>query len=137
MARLHGLAFVMPRPWSEAEISDLLASPMCFVLDELHGFVMGRVVAGEAELLTIGVDPDMQGQGVGTRLMARFLDELDRRGAEAVFLEVAETNVAARALYARAGFIVTGRRRAYYHTPDGAVVDAVVMGRKVGQKPKL
>ena len=54
-----------------------------------------------------------------------------------MFLEVAETNVAARALYARAGFTVTGRRRAYYHTPDGAAVDAVVMGRKVGQEPNL
>lgn len=134
---MHGAAFVMPRPWSEAEIADLLASPLCFVLDEPQGFVMGRVVAGEAELLTIAVDPMAQGQGVGTRLMARFLDELDRRGAEAVFLEVAETNAAARALYARAGFAVTGRRRGYYHAPDGAAVDAVVMGRRVGIEPNL
>jgi ribosomal-protein-alanine N-acetyltransferase len=137
MARLHGAAFVTPRPWSEAEIADLLASPLCFVLDESQGFVMGRVVAGEAELLTIAVDPSAQGQGVGTRLMRQFLLALDRRGADRVFLEVAESNAAARALYTRAGFAVTGRRRGYYHGPDGMAVDAVVMARAVGKEPNL
>ena len=138
MARLHGAAFVTPRPWSEAEIADLLASPLCFVLlDEPQGFVMGRVVAGEAELLTIAVEPKAQGRGVGTRLMVRFLEELDWRGAEAVFLEVAETNAAARALYSGAGFAVTGRRRGYYHGPDGVAVDAIVMGRRMKNEPNI
>ncbi len=137
MARLHGAAFVTPRPWSEAEITELLASPLCFVLDEPQGFVMGRVVAGEAELLTIAVEPMAQGRGVGTRLMVRFLDELDRRGAETVFLEVAETNAAARALYSGAGFAVTGRRRGYYHGPDGVAVDAIVMGRRMKNEPNI
>jgi ribosomal-protein-alanine N-acetyltransferase len=137
MARLHAAAFVMPRPWSEAEIAALLESPFCFVLHEPQGFVMGRVVAGEAELLTVAVDPVAQGQGVGTRLIQRFLDELDRRGAEEVFLEVAEPNAVARALYARAGFAVTGRRRGYYHGPDGVAVDAVVMARRAQKQPNL
>ena len=137
MARLHGAAFLTPRPWSQAEIADLLASPFSFVVVEPQGFVMGRVVAGEAELLTIAVDPKAQGQGVGTRLMRRFLEELDRRGAEQVFLEVAETNAPARALYSRASFTVTGRRRGYYHGPDGVVVDAVVMVRRAGKEPDL
>lgn len=133
MARLHGAAFVMPRPWSEAEIADLLASPLCFVLSEPQGFVMGRVVAGEAEVLTIAVDPAAQGQGVGSRLLLRFLAELRARRATRVFLEVAESNAAARALYTRAGFTVTGRRRGYYHGPDGTAVDAVVMARDVAR----
>jgi ribosomal-protein-alanine N-acetyltransferase len=134
MARLHGAAFVMPRPWSQAEIAEMLASPFCFVVEDPQGFVMGQLVAGEAELLTIAVDPAAQGQGVGTRLMRAFLDELQRRGAETVFLEVAESNAPARALYSRAGFAVTGRRRAYYHAPDGTAVDALVMAL---QQPNL
>ena len=137
MARLHGAAFQTPRPWSQAEIADLLASPFCFVVAEPQGFVMGRVVAGEAELLTIAVDPPAQGQGVGTRLMRRFLEELDQRGAEQVFLEVAETNAPARALYTKAGFVITGRRPGYYHGPKGVAVDAVVMGRRTGKEPNL
>jgi [ribosomal protein S18]-alanine N-acetyltransferase len=123
MARIHAAAFVMPRPWSAAEIADFLTSPLCFVLTEPAGFIMGRVVAGEAELLTIAVDPAAQGQGMGTALMCRFLTEVRARLADRVFLEVAETNLAARALYSRVGFAVTGRRRGYYNW-----VDALVMG---------
>jgi len=128
---------VMPRPWSEGEIADLLASPLCFVVTAPQGFAMGRLVAGEAELLTIAVDPVAQGQGVGRRLMRAFLDDLQQRGAETVFLEVAEGNAPARALYSRAGFVVTGRRRGYYHTPDGAAVDAVVMARRLEKQLNL
>jgi [ribosomal protein S18]-alanine N-acetyltransferase len=127
MARLHAAAFTMPRPWSEAEIADLLASPLCFALTQPQGFIMGRVVAGEAELLTVAVAPSARGQGIGTTLVRRFMAEVRTRGAERVFLEVAETNVAARALYARAGFVAAGRRRGYYHAADGTAVDAVVM----------
>lgn len=137
MARLHGAAFVMPRPWSEAEIADLLASPLCFAVTAPQGFAMGRLVAGEAELLTIAVDPVAQGQGEGTRLLRAFLDELRRRGAETVFLEVAETNAPARALYTGAGFAVTGRRRAYYHGPDGSAVDALVMASGISGQPVI
>ena len=115
----------------------LLGSPLCFVVSEPQGFAMGRVVAGEAELLTIAVDPMAQGQGVGTRLMRAFLGELQQRGAECVFLEVADTNAPARALYARVGFGVTGRRRGYYHAPDSSVVDAVLMARRIGFEPDL
>ncbi len=129
MAQLHSAAFVMPRPWSEGEIADLLASPLCFALTDPAGFVMGRVVAGEAELLTIAVDPAAQGRGVGARLMQRFLHEVVQRGAQSVFLEVAEDNAAAQALYLRAGFQATGRRRRYYQGAGGLNVDAVVMAR--------
>ena len=131
MARLHALAFVMPRPWSAAEIADLLASPFCFALVAEGGFVMGRVIAGEAELLTIAVDPARQGAGIGRGLMQRFLAEVAQRQGSHAFLEVAETNAAARALYLRAGFCESGRRRGYYHDETGKSVDAIVMNRSV------
>jgi ribosomal-protein-alanine N-acetyltransferase len=87
------------------------------------------VAGGEAELLTLAVDPPRQGRGTGGRLVARFLAEAGRRGAARAFLEVAEDNAAARALYARAGFAVAGRRPGYYRHPDGRRIDALVMGR--------
>jgi ribosomal-protein-alanine N-acetyltransferase len=131
LARLHGAAFVTPRPWSEAEIADLLASPLVFVLQEPGGFLMGRVVAGEAELLTVAVDPPFQRRGIGLRLVQAFVAEARRRGADSAFLEVAATNLAAIAVYAHAGFAQTGRRRGYYHDPRGTAVDALVMLRKI------
>lgn len=131
MALIHGQAFTMPRPWSEAEIADLLASPLCFVLHEPDGFIMGRVVAGEAELLTVAVRPAAHGRGIGLRLVQGFLAEVIRRRADSAFLEVAESNLAAQAVYAKAGFLPTGRRCSYYHAADGTAVDALVMLRKI------
>lgn len=127
MAALHGAAFVDPRPWSEAEIAGLLASPLCFVLERERGFLMGRVVAGEAELLTVAVHPLARRQGTGAALVAGFVAEAARRGAETAFLEVAADNRAALGLYAAAGFTQTGRRRGYY----GGGVDAVLMSRAI------
>ncbi len=131
LARLHAQAFVMPRPWSEAEIADLLTSSFCFVLEAPGGFLMGRVVAGEAELLTVAVDPAQQGQGIGSALVARFVAEARARAADTAFLEVAATNAAAQAVYRRAGFVESGRRRGYYHDANGAAVDALVMTLKI------
>lgn len=127
MARLHAACFTIPRPWSEAEIADLLASPQVFALTEAEGFLIGRAVSGEAELLTVAVAPAARRQGTGTRLLAAFLTEARARNAESVFLEVATDNAAARALYAAAGFEPAGRRREYYRTPTGQPIDALVL----------
>lgn len=131
MALLHARSFTLPRPWSEAEIGALLQSPLCFVRMRPGGFVMGRVVADEAEVLTVAVDPAARQQGTGTALMAEFVTEAARRGAVSAFLEVAETNTAARALYARAGFTLQGRRVGYYRGQGGEIVDALVLSRAV------
>ena len=129
MARLHAAAFTTPRPWSEGEIAALLTSPLVFTLTEAGGFLIGRAVAGEAELLTVAVDPGARRQGTGMRLMTAFLAEARAKSAESVFLEVAADNIAARALYAKAGFQPAGLRRGYYWTPQGQPVDALVLRR--------
>lgn len=131
MAAIHAACFTMPRPWSAAEIAGLLDSAFSFVIKAEGGFLLGRVVAGEAELLTVAVDPAARRQGIGAGLVAAFLTQAAARGAESVFLEVAETNQTARQLYARAGFAETARRRGYYHAADGSAVDAVVMVRAI------
>jgi [ribosomal protein S18]-alanine N-acetyltransferase len=131
MAALHGLCFTTPRPWSVAEITEVLASPHSFALTAPGGFLLGRVVAGEAEVLTIAVHPDQRRAGLGRGLVLRFVDEARARGGESAFLEVAEGNEAARALYGACGFQPAGRRRAYYHHPDGRAEDALILVRSL------
>lgn len=130
LAALHGRAFTMPRPWTGAEFAGWLADPLAFLLEEGDaGFLLGRAVAGEAELLTLAVAPEARGRGLGLKLVSRFLYQARLRGAETTFLEVAEDNAPARAVYARAGFTPSGRRTGYYRKPDGTPVDALILHR--------
>ena len=131
MAALHAACFTTPRPWSAAEIASLLDSPLTFALTAPHGFIMGRVVAGEAELLTPAVVPLQRRPGLAARPLQSFLPECRAPGADSVFLEVAEPNLPARALYAAHGFTKSGLRRAYYHTPEGQAQDALVLVRSL------
>lgn len=126
-ATLHAACFTVPRPWSEAEIAHLLASPHVFALGDSRGFMIGRAVAGESELLTLAVAPTIRRQGLGQKLVQTFLDQSRALGAESGFLEVAADNQAAIALYQRAGFAQAGKRRDYYTAPDGHKIDALVM----------
>jgi ribosomal-protein-alanine N-acetyltransferase len=138
LARLHAGAFVSPRPWSEAEFASLMGGPGVVLVSAPEGFALGRALAGEAELLTIAVAEDARRRGIGGRLLAAFVAEAAAQGAGVVFLEVAEDNVAAQALYRAAGFAEAGRRRGYYRMPDGRAVDALVLRRgAVGGPPEI
>jgi len=90
------------------------------------GFVLGRIAADEAEIITIATLPEWRGRGVGRALLGHLAETLYRSGARALFLEVAETNAPARSLYARAGFLKAGRRPGYYRNPEG-VTDALLL----------
>lgn len=127
LAALHGACFTVPRPWSAPEFAEILASKGAFLRALSQGFVLGRVIAGEAELLTICVADDARGGGLGRRLMAAFFEQSQALGAQEAFLEVAQDNAPARALYAATGWQEAGRRRGYYHHPDGRAVDALVL----------
>ncbi len=130
LAALHARSFRMPPPWSAADFGSFLADPLCFLLVEGDaGFLLGRAVAGEAELLTLAVSPDARRRGLGRRLVARFLYQARLRGAENAFLEVSAENAPAIALYESAGFHPAGRRRGYYSTPEGRAIDALVLRR--------
>lgn len=130
LAALHARCFTLPRPWSAAEFAGFLSDPLAFLLVEGDaGFLLGRAVAGEAELLTLAVAPEARRRGLGRKLVARFLYQARLRGAVTAFLEVADTNTGARALYAASGFAESGRRKGYYRDGNGAAVDAVVMSR--------
>lgn len=130
LAALHARCFRSPPPWSTADFAGLSADPLAFLLVEGDaGFLLGRAVAGEAELLTLAVAPESRRLGLGAKLLSRFLYQARLRGAEQAFLEVSAQNAAAIALYESQGFARSGRRRLYYATPEGGRVDALVMSR--------
>lgn len=133
MAAIHAASFTLPPPWSSTELAETLASPGAWLIEQPDGFLIGRVIADEAELITLAVAPEARRQGLGRYLLLRFHVEAAARGAKTGFLEVAAGNSAARALYAGHGWQQAGLRRGYYRsatTPDRD--DAVVLTRAFG-----
>jgi len=124
--RLHGASFAFP--WSNADFESYLTDAT-IVADgavndtapsaPLGGFIMSRLTPPDAEVLTFAVDPARRGAGLGRALLERHLMNLERGGALLVFLEVADDNAAALALYERAGFKTIGRRENYYQRATG------------------
>jgi ribosomal-protein-alanine N-acetyltransferase len=130
LADLHARAF--DKSWTAAEIARLMENPAVFAFiarnREPVGFVMAWAAAGDAEILTVAVVPQARRKGVGAALVTAAGVAALVRGAASMHLEVAETNAAARALYAKLGYQEAGRRHAYYGGAGGSI-DAVVMRR--------
>lgn len=125
LAALHAAAF--PTSWDAAAFGALLEQEGVFALEEPDGFVLMRVVADEAEVLTLAVRPAARRRGLGGRLVAAGAVVAASRGASRLFLEVAADNAAALALYARAGFVEAGRRPGYYARSGGQRQDALLL----------
>jgi [ribosomal protein S18]-alanine N-acetyltransferase len=89
----------------------------------VQGFIAGRVLGEEWEIENIAVAEPARRRGLGTRLLGGFLDMARGRGALTVFLEVRESNLAARRLYEKWAFVQSGRRKLYYREPEE---DAIV-----------
>jgi ribosomal-protein-alanine N-acetyltransferase len=133
-ATLYARAFDAPweRRWSREEFAGLLSAPGGFGMllregGEPVGLAVMRAIAGEAEVVTLGVSPAARRRGGARALLDAALFEAQTRGAREVFLEVAHDNAAARALYERRGFVAVGRRREYYDRGLTPPVDAIVM----------
>jgi ribosomal-protein-alanine N-acetyltransferase len=121
--------------WPPASYPKLAESPGGIVLvceaehnGQLVSFVAARQVADDAEILNIAVHRDFRRKGIASALLQTALDRFRRSAIARVFLELRESNLAARNLYDRHGFVPSGRRTAYYHNPDE---DAVCMLRKL------
>ncbi len=84
---------------------------------ELKAFIAGRVLDKEWEIENVAVAGPARRHGLGSRLLGEFLDLARSRSAEAVFLEVRESNLAARRLYEKWAFVESGRRKSYYRDP--------------------
>jgi ribosomal-protein-alanine acetyltransferase len=89
----------------------------------LAGFLVARHVKGEWELENIVVAPEFRRQGIGTQLLDALLARACETRSSTVFLEVRQSNRAARGLYQKAGFREAGNRKFYYSNPSE---DAIV-----------
>ncbi len=130
MASIEVLAF--GDPWPATSFHELLAHPfsrMATAADE-SGVVVGYCImlraADEAEIANIATAPGVRRRGIGARLLDDAIAAGESAGVVAMFLEVRESNTAARGLYASRGFAAVGRRRGYYRHP---AEDALVLRR--------
>lgn len=130
LAATHAAAFAGGEVWSADTIAALIATSGVILTGDARAFALGRVVAGEAEILTLATHPDHRRHGLARAVLATLESRARTQGAEVIFLEVDTANTAARALYAAAGYGPAGLRRGYYRHADGQASDALVL-RKV------
>ena len=114
--------------WSAAQWSTELAEPQRPGVGLWHGrslvaMACGWLILEELHITLVAVDPLRRRRGLGRQVLAALLAEGRSRGAERATLEVASSNAAAQALYARAGFQEAGRRRGYYRNGDDALIE--------------
>lgn len=132
LAALHGECF--DDPWTAGDFIRLVTMPgasalLAMEVGEPVGFVLLRRAADEAEIITIATRPFAQRRGVAGTLMKDLSQRLAAQGCRALFIEVAASNMAARALYGSLGFTAAGLRKDYYARPAGRREDALVMRR--------
>jgi len=133
LARLHGLA-APDDPWEQGALSRLLSLPKMHARlaetgGKTAGFILALVVGGEAEILTLCVDPAARRRGVARALLADLYAAARDARSSRIVLEVAADNDVARALYTAEGFSAVGRRPFYYRRPDAAAADALILAR--------
>jgi ribosomal-protein-alanine N-acetyltransferase len=132
MASLHAQSF--ERPWDALEMAAHVARDLCFGVEDksgqLAGFIILSRAADQAEILTIATAKSARRQGWGRTLLDGAIAELRTLQVSELFLEVAEYNSAALALYRSAGFDPIGRRPAYYRRAAGRVA-AITFSKKL------
>ncbi|WP_296597027.1 ribosomal protein S18-alanine N-acetyltransferase [Phenylobacterium sp.] len=137
MAGVHAQAF--DTPWDETDFEDLLEGEGIFGFvvrgEDPAGVLICRAVAGEAEILTVGVAPWARRRGVGEALMTAAMGMARQAGAETMFLEVDVDNAPAVSLYERLGFERAGLRKAYYDRGANGRADALVMRLDLTSRP--
>jgi ribosomal-protein-alanine N-acetyltransferase len=133
LATIHAAAF--HRGWGAEDIAAMLAerNVLAHVIRRRPaappaGFILSRIAADEAEILTVAVAARLRGRGYGARLLKAHVPDLMRAGVRTLFLEVEVGNSPALHLYERAGFVTIGRRKGYYRTEAGTT-DAITMRR--------
>ena len=121
---------VYPRPWTPQvfveELEQARVGKRHYLVgtigDELVGYGGLLYVENDAHVTNIAVDPMWRSRGIATELLLDLAWEVNRRGCEAMTLEVRHTNVAAQQLYRRFGFVPAGVRKKYYENRDDAIV---------------
>jgi len=114
-------------PWLPEAFLAELDGPVSHaaVLEEeggIVGYVTFRTVVDEGHLMNIAVATERRGEGWGRRLLAYVIETCRSNGALYLYLEVRPSNVAARTMYERTGFVEQGRRRRYYRDGEDAML---------------
>jgi ribosomal-protein-alanine N-acetyltransferase len=123
LAAIHAAAFPPGEAWEAEALALQLGVPGSYgLIAAAGGMVLARVAADEAEILTLAVAVPACRRGLGRALLRAAQLEAAKRRARSMFLEVAERNAAARALYAGEGFVAVGRRRGYYAAAGDALI---------------
>ncbi len=122
-------------PWTRGIFRDCLHVGYCcrvFEVDnDVRGYCIMSVGAGEAHILNLCVHPEVQQQGIGRAMLLHLVDLARTHRAADLLLEVRPSNVAAINLYQSAGFNQVGTRHAYYPAAGGGREDAVIMARSL------
>ena len=113
--------------WSSQALLEFMPLPGAVALmseraGRSTGFVLGRLVADEAEVLNLAVREQFRRQGEGRALLEELLRRFAESGVSRVFLEVRESNRDAIGFYERMGFRRSGRREGYYREPQEAAL---------------
>lgn len=132
IAAMHAASF--RRGWSEQEVEGLLiernvVAQRAMARRTLAGFIMSRIAADEAEILSVAVARSWRGRGLAGKLLSLHLRRLAGLGVHTVFLEVGESNAPAAQLYADAGFEEVSRRANYYDDGTGRTTTALMLRR--------
>lgn len=119
-------------PWTLGNFEDALTSGYTaeVLLDasnHIAGYLVCMPVVDEWHLLDISVPHDLQGQGVGRRLMQRIIQLAQDKHMQMILLEVRVSNTHAIHLYQRSGFVEIGRRKNYYPVDAHTREDAIMM----------
>jgi ribosomal-protein-alanine N-acetyltransferase len=108
--------------WSEQQYKDILGdhntSRIVLVIEQnagIKGFLVARSIGDEREMENLVIATSAQRRGLGRCLLEKFLHLSQQQGAQSIFLEVRESNLAARNLYEACGFRQSGRRHHYYN----------------------
>jgi [ribosomal protein S18]-alanine N-acetyltransferase len=125
------LVLVAETPLSSASLAVIRDETIRPDMGCVQGFVVARHVAPEWELENIVVAPAARCRGLGQRLLDALLAAARETNSSSVFLEVRESNAAARGFYEKVGFVQTGRRKSYYTDP---AEDAVLYRYGLGMK---
>lgn len=124
LSNLHQKCFPN-KPWSADDFRELKQSGCEIIMSE-NGFIVYRIVLDEAEIITIGVNPEKRRQGIASAMIGIIEKTIKNQGVNKIFLEVAANNIAGQKLYENCGFKVVGSRPKYY---DG--VDAILMSKDI------
>ena len=131
MAKLHLLSGGHTRPWSEIEYKNLLDTNTSRLFHTKNGFLIGRVIDQDAEILNVIIHPDYRRLGKASKLIGTFEKEAKSSGSLRCFLEVAESNSSAKKLYSALGYSKVGQRNNYYKFVDGRKDDAVILSKEI------